>query len=98
MRRSSYALKKLGHDQESLDRIKRATELDPNFSTAWQYRGELEMQNNDYQAAIDSLTRAFQINQTAGALEKREECYRRVGLIAKAEQDHQVLEQFRATR
>jgi tetratricopeptide (TPR) repeat protein len=95
---SSYALKKLGRDKESLDRIKRATELDPNFSTAWQYRGELEMQNNDYQAAIDSLTRALQINQTAGALEKREECYRRVGLIAKAEQDRQLLEQFRAAR
>lgn len=95
---SSYALKKLGRDKESLDRIKRTTELDPNFSTAWQYRGELEMQNSDYPAAIDSLTRALQINQTAGALEKREECYRRVGLIAKAQQDHHLLEQFRATR
>ena len=93
---SSYALKKLGRDKESLDCIKRATELDPNFSTAWQYRGELEMQNNDYQGAIDSLSRALQINQTAGALEKREECYRRVGLIAKAEQDHRLLEDFRA--
>jgi tetratricopeptide (TPR) repeat protein len=91
---ASYALAKLQRAPEAYARIKQATELDPNFSTAWQYRGELEMQQIDYLAAIDSLTRALAINQTAAALAKREECYRKLGLLAKAEDDHKTLEQL----
>jgi hypothetical protein len=45
-------------------------------------------------AAIDSLTRALAINQTVAALAKREECYRKVGLLAKAEDDRRALEKF----
>lgn len=95
---ASYALEKLKRAPEAYEQIKHATELDPNFSTAWQYRGELEMQRADYPAAIDSLTRALAINQTAAALAKREECYRKLGLAAKAQNDHKALEQFGATR
>ncbi|MGH8163282.1 MAG: hypothetical protein ACREP1_02985, partial [Rhodanobacteraceae bacterium] len=72
--------------------------LDPNFSTAWQYRGELEMRQVDYLAAIDSLSQALAINQTAAALARREECYRELGLLVKAEDDRKALEQFRASK
>jgi len=95
---ASYALAKLRREPEAYDRIRRATDLDPNFSTAWQYRGELEMRKIDYLAAIESLTRALAINQTAAVLAKREECYRKLGLLVKAEEDHQTLEQIRARR
>ena len=91
---ASYALAKLERAPEAYARIKQATELDPNFSTAWQYRGELEMQQKDYSTAIDSLTRALAINQTAAALANREECYRKLGLVLKAEDDHKALEEF----
>jgi tetratricopeptide (TPR) repeat protein len=93
---ASYALAKLKRAPEAYERIKQATELDSNFSTAWQYRGELEMQQTDYLAAIESLTRSLAINQTAAALARREECYRKLGLLAKAEDDHKTLEQFTA--
>ncbi|MEO6970545.1 MAG: hypothetical protein ABI217_06600, partial [Chthoniobacterales bacterium] len=95
---ASYALAKLKRDPEAYEQIKRATELDPNFSTAWQYRGELEMGRADYLAAIESLSRALAINQTAAALAKREECYRKLGLLAKAESDQKALEEISAVR
>ncbi len=95
---ASYALAKLGRDAEAYVQIKRATELDPNFSTAWQYRGELEMRKVDYLAAIDSLSHALAINQTAAALAKREECYRKLGLLVKAEEDQKTLDRIRAIR
>ncbi|MBA2744241.1 MAG: hypothetical protein H0U43_08060 [Chthoniobacterales bacterium] len=89
---SAYALAKLGRGDEAFERVKRATELDQNFSTAWHYRGELEMTRRNFVAAVDSLTRALAINQTPAALEKRETCYRQIGLLAKAEEDHRALE------
>ncbi|HEX4666606.1 MAG TPA: hypothetical protein VH207_08395 [Chthoniobacterales bacterium] len=95
---ASYALAKLGRATEAYERIKEATELDPNFSIAWQYRGELEMGRQDYAAAIDSLTRALAINRTPVALAKREECYRKVGLLAKAEEDRKAREEISAPR
>lgn len=91
---ASYALTKLGRAQEALEQIKRATELDPNFSTAWQYRGELEMARGETLSAIDSLTHSIEANQTVVALEKREQCYRRLGLLVKAEQDRKAREEL----
>ena len=88
----SYALAKLGRSDEAFAQIKRATEIDANYSTAWQYRGELEMIRGDYGAAIESLTRALAISQTPAALRKREECYIKAGLLAQAEEDHRALE------
>ncbi len=93
---SAYALAKLGRGDEAFERIKRATELDQNFSTAWHYRGELEMVRGDFVAAVESLTRALAINQTPAALEKREACYRHIGLLAKAEEDQRALETLNA--
>jgi tetratricopeptide (TPR) repeat protein len=92
----SYALKKLGRAEEALQRIKRATELEPNFSTAWQYRGELEMERGETLSAIESLSHAIDANQTVAALQKREQCYRRLGLLVKADQDHHALEELSA--
>ena len=92
----SYALMKLGRADEAFEKIKQATELDPNFAAAWQYRGELEMTHNNHLAAIDSLSRALAIQQTIIALQKREECYRRVGLHARADEDQRALRQLTA--
>ncbi len=95
---ASYALAKLGRDDQAYEQIKRATELDPNFSTAWQYRGELEMHRADYSAAVGSLTQALAINQTAVGLSRREECYRKLGLLAQAEADRKALAQIHPSR
>jgi tetratricopeptide (TPR) repeat protein len=92
-----YSLMKLGREQEAFEKVKKATELDSNFATAWQYRGELEMTRGDYLNAIDSLSHALGIRQTASALQKREECYRRAGLNARADEDHRALQQMTAS-
>jgi len=89
-----YALKKLGRAAEAFDQIKRATELDAQLASAWQYRGELEMERSDYNAAIESFSRALAPNKSAVILQKREQCYREVGLLAKAEQDHRALQEL----
>ncbi len=89
---SSYALMKLGRASEAYEQIKRATGIDPSFTTAWQYRGELEMQKADFIQAVESLSRALAITQTAVVLLKREQCYRRLGLLVKAEEDHRMLQ------
>jgi tetratricopeptide (TPR) repeat protein len=94
---ASYALTKLGRAPEALEQIKRATELDPNFSTAWQYRGELEMARGETLSAIDSFTHALETTQTVTALQKREQCYRRLGLLVKAEQDRRAREELART-
>jgi tetratricopeptide (TPR) repeat protein len=94
---ASYALTKLSRAPEALEQIKRATELDPNFSTAWQYRGELEMARGEILSAIDSFTHALETNQTVMALQKREQCYRRLGLLVKAEQDRRAREELART-
>ncbi|HKP92785.1 MAG TPA: hypothetical protein VJS88_02735, partial [Chthoniobacterales bacterium] len=91
---ASYALTKLGRAREALAQIKKATELDPNFATAWQYRGELEMTRGEILSAIESFTHALEANQTVTALEKREQCYRRLGLLVKAEQDRRAREEL----
>ena len=92
---AAYAFSKLNQRSAAYREIELATQLDPKFSTAWQYRGELEMDDGDYEKAIDSLTRALAINQTAGALTARESCYRMLGQTEKAAEDEKALEQFR---
>jgi tetratricopeptide (TPR) repeat protein len=92
----SYSLTKLGRTKEAFEKIKQATELDPNLPSAWQYRGELEMAEENNLAAIESFSRALAIEKTAAGLQKREECYRRVGLSARAEEDHRALQELTA--
>ena len=91
-----YALMKLGRPEEALQQIIQATELDPQFATAWQYRGELEMERGETLAAVESLTHSLDSNQTVTALQKREICYRRLGLLVKAEEDRRALEELNA--
>jgi tetratricopeptide (TPR) repeat protein len=94
----AYALMKLGSGEKAFEEIKRATALDSNYATAWQYRGELEMEAKNYPAAIESFTRAFSINQTEAALQKRETCYRLLGWLRKADEDHRALQELTARR
>lgn len=91
---ASFALAKLGRARESLDQIKKATELDPNFATAWEYRGELEMVRGETLSAIESFTHAIEATPTTAVLAKREQCYRRLGLLVKAEQDRKAGEEL----
>ena len=92
----SYALMKLGRADEAFEHIKRATDLGGAQSTAWQYRGELEMARGDCAAAIESLSRALALEQTPAVLQKRAECYQQVGLIAKADEDRRAYEDMAA--
>jgi tetratricopeptide (TPR) repeat protein len=91
----AYALSKLDQRPAAYEEIERATELDPKFATAWQYRGELEIDQGNYAKAVESLSRALEINQTAAALNARQSCYRKLGLTEKADEDTKSLEQFR---
>jgi tetratricopeptide (TPR) repeat protein len=94
---SSYALAKLGRPDEAFARAKEATEIEPKSAAAWQYRGELELHRGDPDAALSSLTRALELNRTAAVLEKREACYRQLGLIAKADEDRRALQELTAS-
>ncbi len=93
---SSYALMKLGRSDEAFEHIKRATDLGGSESTAWRYRGELEMARGDHAAAIESLSRALALEQSPAVLQKRAECYQHVGLIAKADEDRRAYEDMAA--
>ena len=90
----SYALMKLGRADDSVEQIKRATELDLNSVAAWNYRGELEMKRQEYAAAIESFSRAISINKSAEALQRRAECYVQIGLNEKADADRRELEKL----
>ncbi len=92
----AYALAKLDRNDEAFAQIQRATEIDANFSTAWHYRGELEMSRGNLENAIESLSRALAINQTPAALQKREECYVKLGQLDKAKADRAALEALRS--
>ena len=92
---AAYALSKLNQHSVAYEEIQQATELDPKSAPAWQYRGELEMERGEDAKAVDSLTRALEINQTAAALSARALSYRRLGLTDKAAEDEKSLEQFR---
>jgi tetratricopeptide (TPR) repeat protein len=91
---ASYALTKLGRAEEALQQIEHATQLDPNLATAWQYRGELEMARGEILSAIDSFTHSVETTPTVIVLQRREQCYRRLGLLVNAEQDRKAREEL----
>jgi tetratricopeptide (TPR) repeat protein len=93
----AYALTKLGRADEAYDKARQATEFDPTSAPAWQYRGELEMARGDYLTAVDSLTHAAGIHQTVAVLQKRAECYQRLGLGGRAEEDQRTVQKLLAT-
>jgi tetratricopeptide (TPR) repeat protein len=93
----AYALTKLGRPEEAYQKVKLATTLDTNSAAAWQYRGELEMAREDYLNAVDSLSRAAGIHQSVAVLQKRAECYQRLGLNARADEDHRTVQRLMTT-
>jgi tetratricopeptide (TPR) repeat protein len=93
----AYALTKLGRADEAYEKAKQATLLDGNSAVAWQYRGELEMLQGDYLAAVDSLSHAAGIHQSVAVLQKRAECYQHLGLNARADEDHRTLQRLMST-
>jgi tetratricopeptide (TPR) repeat protein len=93
----AYALTKLGRPDEAYDKVRQATEFDSNSAPAWQYRGELEMSRGDFLAAVDSLSHAAGIHQSVAVLQKRAECYDRLGLNGRAQEDRRTVQQLLAT-
>ncbi|HEY4283458.1 MAG TPA: hypothetical protein VGM62_10380, partial [Chthoniobacterales bacterium] len=90
-------LTKLGRADEAYDKVKQATGLDTNSAVAWQYRGELEMARGDFLGAVDSLSRSAGIHQTVAVLQRRAECYDRLGLSARAEEDRRAVQKLLTT-
>jgi tetratricopeptide (TPR) repeat protein len=92
--KSAAAHFEAAQDLDSLDRQKEAllhariaTELDPNNSNMWFFRGRLERQRADFAGAIASQTRSIEISESLGALGEREQCQRRIGKTAEADAD-----------
>jgi tetratricopeptide (TPR) repeat protein len=77
----------LDREKEALLHARIATELDPNDSTKWFFRGVLERQRADFAGAIASQTRSIEINESRVALSEREQCERRIGKVAEADAD-----------
>jgi tetratricopeptide (TPR) repeat protein len=77
----------LDRQKEALSQARIATELDPNNSNMWFFRGVLERQRADFAAAVASQTRSIEISETPGALNEREQCQRRIGKTAEADAD-----------
>jgi|1185.fasta_scaffold03754_2 tetratricopeptide (TPR) repeat protein len=93
----AYALTKLGRPDEAYDKVRQATQFDSSSASGWQYRGELEMSRGDFLSAVDSLSHAAGIHQTVAVLRKRAECYERLGLNARAQEDRRSVQQLLAT-
>jgi tetratricopeptide (TPR) repeat protein len=77
----------LDRQKEALLQARIATELDPNDSTKWFFRGVLERQRADFTGAIASQTRSIEINESRVALSEREQCERRLGKTSEADAD-----------
>ena len=77
----------LGEQKNALTQARIATELDPKDPAKWSFRGVLERQRADFEAAIQSQTRSLQISESLLALSEREQCERRIGKISEADAD-----------
>jgi tetratricopeptide (TPR) repeat protein len=77
----------LHREKEALFHARIATELDPNDSTKWFFRGVLERQRADFGEAIASQTRSIELSESRVALSEREQCERRSGKVADADAD-----------
>lgn len=84
---AAHLLDDLGERKNALIHARIATELDPNDSEKWSFRGILERQRADFQAAIQSQTRSLQIAESLLALSEREQCERRTGKVSEADAD-----------
>ena len=88
----------LGREKEALSHARIATELDPNDSTKWFFRGVVERQRADFTEAIASQTRSIEINESRVALSEREQCQRRVGKTTEADADHRRIQELAPDR
>jgi len=84
---AAHDLDGLSQSKEALAHACTATELDPNDSAKWFFRGILERQRADFTAAIESQTRSLKIDESLVALNEREQCERRIGKINEADAD-----------
>jgi tetratricopeptide (TPR) repeat protein len=84
---AAQALDELGEKKHALAEARKATELDPNDSLKWFFRGVLEKERADFPAAIESLNRSLRIRESTLALGEREECERRSGKEKEADAD-----------
>jgi hypothetical protein len=92
---ASHDLDDLGLKKDALDEARKATQLDPNDSKKWLYRGMLEKERADFSAAIESQTRSLAIQESIFALDERADCERRLGKMKEAEADVARLRQLK---
>ena len=84
----------LDRQKEALLQARIATELDPQNSNLWFFRGVLERQRADFAGAVGSQTRSIEISESPVALSEREQCERRIGKTAEADADLRRIQQL----
>ena len=87
----------LGRPGEALPHIVHSTELRPGDPVAWYYRGVIEANRANFNAAIESQTRSLAIRESVVALQARLDCELRLGLASQADADAQRLRQLNPT-
>ena len=84
----------LYEQKEALLHARIATELNPNDSNMWFFRGVLERKRADFAGAVASQTRSIEISESPAALSEREQCQRRIGKTAEADADLRRIQQL----
>jgi len=85
----------LDRQKEALLHARIATELDPQNSNLWFFRGVLERQRADFAGAVASQTRSIEISESPAALSEREQCERRIGKTAEADADLRRIQELK---
>jgi len=85
----------LDRQKEALSHARIATELDPQNSNMWFFRGVLERQRADFAEAVASQTRSIEISESLVALSEREQCERRIGKTAEADADLRRIQELK---
>ena len=88
-------LDRLDRQKEALLHARIATELDPQNSNMWFFRGVLERQRADFTGAVASQTRSIEISESLVALSEREQCERRIGKTAEADADLRRIQELK---
>ncbi|MBV9104600.1 MAG: hypothetical protein JO313_01115 [Verrucomicrobia bacterium] len=91
---AAHAEECLGRTREAIDHVESATLLNPGDPVSWYYRGLLEAQRANFEAAIQCQTRSLAIRESSLALLERAKCERRIGRIADAELDTERSQQL----
>lgn len=91
---AAHAQDALGRAREAMTHAERATFLNPADPVSWYYRGLLEAQRANIEAAIECQNRSLAIRESSVALLEREKCERRIGRNADADLDAQRRKQL----